>query len=78
MFAGILLISRVQNTHSRSLQVEHKTCDTTYDELLSINSDISIHQRHLRFLVTEILKSVSTINPHFLWDYVKMNFFPYI
>ena len=77
MFPGILLISRVQKIHFRSLQVVHKTCDVTYDELLSINSDISIHQRHLRFLLTEVLKSVNNLNPHFLWDYFKMNFFPY-
>ena len=30
--------------------------DTTYDELLSINSDISIHQSHLHFPVTEVFK----------------------
>ena len=26
--------------------------DTTYDELISVDSDVSIHQRHLRFLIT--------------------------
>ena len=77
MFAGKLLISRVQKLHFRSLQVVHNTYDITYDELLSINSDLSIHQRHLRFLFTEVLKSVNSLNPHFMWDYFKMNLFPY-
>ena len=44
MFAGKLLISRVQKIHFRSLQVVHNTYDTTYDELLSMNSDVSIHR----------------------------------
>ena len=52
MFAGKLLISRVQKIHFRSLQKVYNTYDITYNELLSTNSDVSIHQRHLRFLVT--------------------------
>ena len=40
MFAGKLLISRVQNLF-RLL----KSYDTTYGKLLSIDSDVSIHQR---------------------------------
>ena len=77
MFAGKLLISRVQKIHFRSLQVVHNTYDTTYNELLSTNSDVSIHQRHLRFLVTEVFKSVNKLNQHFMWDFFKATFFPY-
>ena len=43
MFAGKLLISRVQKIHFRSIQVVHNTYDTTYDELISINGDVSIY-----------------------------------
>ena len=43
MFAGKLLMSRVQKNHFRSLQVVHNIYDTTYDELLSMVSDASIH-----------------------------------
>ena len=53
----------------------HNTDDTTYDEPLSMNSDVSIHQRHLHFLVTEAFKSVNNLNPHYMWDYFKMIFF---
>ena len=56
MFPGKLLISRVQKIHFQSLQVVRNTYDTTYDELFLMNSDVSIHQRHLRFLVTEVFK----------------------
>ena len=77
MFAGKLLISRIQNIHFRSLHVVHNTYGTTYDELLSMNSDDSVHQRHLRFLVTEVFKSVNNVNTHFMCDYFKNIFFPY-
>ena len=33
--------------------------------------NLSIHQRHLRFLVTEIFKSISQINPEFMWLFFK-------
>ena len=40
--------------------------DTTYDELLSMNSDASIHPRHIRFLITKVFKSVNNLIPHFI------------
>ena len=40
IFAGRLLISRVQKVHFRSLKIVHNTYDTTYDELFSISSDV--------------------------------------
>ena len=74
MFAGKLFISRVQKINFRLIQVVHNTYDTTYDELLSMNSDVSIHQRHLRFLLTEVFKSVNNLNPHFMQDYFQKIF----
>ena len=66
MFAGKLLISRVQKIHFRSLQVVHNTYCTTYDKLLSIRNGVSINQRCLRFFVTEVFKSVDNVNPNFM------------
>ena len=43
------------------------------DQFSIVTSD----QTHLRFLVTEVFKLVNNFNPHFMWDYFKMNFFPY-
>ena len=54
MFTGKLLISTVKKVQFRSLHVVHKTHDTTIDELLSMNSDVSISQRQIRFLVTGV------------------------
>ena len=63
MFAGKLLISRV------SLQVVQETYCTTNDELLPDNSDVSINQRHLQFVATEVFKSGNNFNSHFMWDH---------
>ena len=66
-----LLISRVEKIHYRF------TYDTTHDEVLSMDSDVSIHQRHLPLLVTEVFKSMNNLNLHFKRNYFKTIFFPY-
>ena len=76
LFAGKLLISRVQKINFRSLQVVCNKYDTTYDELLSMDSDVLIYQRQLRFLFTEVFKSVNNLKPHFMLNF-KAIFFLY-
>ena len=46
----------------------HESNDT-YDNLLLQSNTVSVHQRHLRFLMTEIYKSISQLNPELLWAY---------
>ena len=43
----------------------------SFNELLILNRDISIHQKHLHFLGTEVYKSVNNRNPQFLSNYSK-------
>ena len=62
-------ITRVQKIIFRSLQVAYNTYDSIYKELLSMNSDVLIHQSHLRFLLTEVFKSVNNLDQHFVYDY---------
>ena len=76
MFADKLLISKVKNLHLQSLQFVHNMHDTMYDELLSINNYVPIHQKHI-FLVTETFKSVNNLNPQFTWSYFRINSFLY-
>ena len=42
---------------------------TKYDELLRDNNKVSIHQSHLRALIFEVFKSLSNLNPEFMWSY---------
>ena len=68
---------QVFDNYKLQLQL-HKTHHTTYDKLISTNSDVSIRRRHLGFLVTEVFKSVNNLNPHPMWESFKKNFFPYV
>ena len=35
--------------------------------------DVSIHQKHLRFLAIEVYKSLMNINPEFMWEFFNKN-----
>ena len=73
MFAGKSLISKVQKTHFRALQMLYNTYKKSYNELLILNRDISIHQKQLHFLVTEVYKSVNNLNPQFMRNYFNIS-----
>ena len=45
--------------------------DDSYSNLLLSSNYVSIYQRHLRFLVTKIFKSISQVNPEFMWSFFK-------
>ena len=53
-----------------------KTLDT-YDKLYLQSNTVSVHQRHLRFLMTEIYKSISQLNPEFMQSYFTHKNMPY-
>ena len=40
-----------------------------YEEPLTRNNEVSMHQEHLRALATEIYKSLADINPDFIVPY---------
>ena len=45
--------------------------DDSYKKNLLRSNCTSIHQRYLRFLVTEISITISQINPEFMWSFFK-------
>ena len=77
MFAGKTLINKICKIHHRTLQVVCDDFDESYDELLELNRDLSIHQRHLRYLAIEVFKSIMHLNPQFMWSYFEEKPMPY-
>ena len=76
MFCRKTLYSKIEKIHHKTLKVIYESNDT-YDNLLLQSSTVSVHQRHLRFLVTEIYKSISQLNPEFMWSYFTHKDMPY-
>ena len=52
------LYLKMQKIHHKALKVIYQS-NQTYEDFLELSETVSIHQRHLRFLVTEIYKSTS-------------------
>ena len=67
MFCRKALYSKI---HHRALKVVYGV-DDSYNNLLWSTSSVSIHQRHLQLLVTEIFKSMYQINPEFMWSFFQ-------
>ena len=71
IFAGETLINKICKIHHRTLQVVYDNVNKSYDELLEMNNGLPIHQRHLRYLVIEVFKTIMCLNPHFMWSYFE-------
>ena len=76
MFCRKTLYSKIGKIHHKTLKVIYESNDT-YDNLLLQSNTVSVHQRHLRFSVTEIYKNISQQNPEFMWSYFTHKDMPY-
>ena len=47
------------------------------ENLLNRSDDISIHQKHLRYLAIEVYKSLTKLNPGFMWNFFERDHIPY-
>ena len=77
MFPVKTSVKKICKTHHRTLQIIHNDYQNSYDELLDINKDVNIHQKHLRILALEVFKSITHVNPEFMWSYFNENTIPY-
>ena len=76
MFCRKTLYSKIEKIHHKTSKVIYESNDT-YDNLLLQSNTVSVHQRHLRFLMTEMYKSISQLNPEFMWSYFTHKDMPY-
>ena len=70
MFCRKTFYSKIEKIHHTTLKVIYDI-DDSYNNLLLHSNYVSIHQRHFRFLVTEIFKNLSEIKPEFMWSFFK-------
>ena len=63
-----IFYAKLEQIHYKVLSIVF-SCDATYDELRTINNKLSLDQKHLRLLATEIYKFISYMTPKFLKNY---------
>ena len=76
MFCRKTLYSKIEKIHQKILKVIYESNDAYGNLLLQINT-FSVHQKHLRFLMTEVYKSISQLNREFMWSYFTYKDMPH-
>ena len=68
-----LKIAKIQY---KALKIVYNS-NESYEELLLRNNEVSIHQKQLLILATEVFKSLADISPDFMKSYCTIKEIPY-
>ena len=68
MFHSRKLNNRINNIHERALRIVYRDYESTFQQLLQQNKSVSIYQRSLQILATEIFKTKNDLNPVIMED----------
>ena len=71
MFHSRKLNNRINNIHERALRIVYRDYESTFQQLLKQNKSVSIHQRNLQILATEIFKTKNGLNSVIMEDVFK-------
>ena len=63
MFHNRTLNNKINKLHERAIQIVYKNDKLTFQELLDMDNSITIHQRNLQRLATEMYKVKNNISP---------------
>ena len=68
-------LSKTEKIQYKALKIIYNSRES-YEELLKRRKEVSIHQKYLRALATEIYKSLADLDPDFMKPYFKIKEMP--
>ena len=68
MFHSRKLNNRINNIDERALRIVYRDYESTFQQFLKQNKSVSIHQRNLQILATEIFKTKNGLRPVIMDD----------
>ena len=68
---------KIDKVHKRSLKTILQQGNLNLSELLYLNESLTIHQKHIQFLMIEVYKALKNISPDLLLDIFKPKLHPY-
>ena len=77
MFHSRKLNNRINNIHERAVRIVYRDYESTFQQLLKQNKSVSIHQRNLQILATEIFKTKNGLNAVIMEDVFNFKNLPY-
>ena len=69
--------NKINKIHERALRIIHKDSTSNFEELSIKSNSVSVHQRNLQLLLTEIYKTVNNLNPSFMAEIFVTKDVPY-
>ena len=66
MFRDRRVNAKINHIHERALRIAYQDRTSSFEELLITDNSVSIHQRNLQLLVTEIYRTRMHLNPPFM------------
>ena len=77
MFCSKPANKEINRTNKRALRLLYKDYDSSFEQLLEKDGSITVHQRNLQNIMTEIYKTISQINPAYIWEFFLEKDMPY-
>ena len=66
MFHNRALNNRINKIHEQTLRLVYQNKNLSFSELLELDNAVTMHQRNLQVLVTEILKVKNSLSPEIM------------
>ena len=66
MFHDRHINAKINQIHERALRIAYQDHTSSFEELLITDKSVSVHQRNLQLLVTEIYRTKMNLNPSFM------------
>ena len=73
MFCSRLINNKINRLHERCLRIVYSDKQSTFDELLEKDNTVSVHQRNLQFLATELYKVLNGLSSDLMKDVFTLN-----
>ena len=77
MFCGRTANNKINRLHERALRIAYEDFESTFEELLTKDGSVTIHQRNLRSLAIEMYKVSNKLSPPFMSDLFTEKNIPY-
>ena len=73
MFHSRQFNNRINSLHERALRIVYRDYTSSFKELLKKDNSVTVHQKNLQVLATEIFKTKSGLNPEIMQEVFKFN-----
>ena len=73
MFCSRSANKEINRTNKHALRVLYEDCHLSFEQLLEKDGSITVHQRNLQNLITEIYKIINQINSAYMLEFFVEN-----